>query len=69
MRIARRKSYSRDPHRDNNAFSDNRETRQMEQECVMRVGRKKLKMTGHFPPSPGDPYLRLAFPREVDRER
>lgn len=50
---------------DNKAFSDERETRQMEQESVMRVGRKKLKMTGHFPPSPGDPYLRMAFPREV----
>jgi len=37
----------------------------MEQECVMHVGRKKLKMIGHFPPSTGDPYLRLAFPREV----
>jgi hypothetical protein len=22
-------------------------------------------MTGHFPPSAGDPYLRIAFPREV----
>ena len=29
----------------------------------MRIGRKKYKMTGHFPPSAGDPYLRLAFPR------
>ena len=31
----------------------------------MIVGRKKYKMTGHFPPSAGDPYLRIAFPREV----
>jgi hypothetical protein len=31
----------------------------------MRVGRKRFKMSGYFPPSPGDPYLRLAFPREV----
>jgi hypothetical protein len=45
------------------AFSNEQETRQMEQECVMRIGRKKYKMTGHFPPSAGDPYLRLAFPR------
>jgi hypothetical protein len=29
------------------------------------VGRKRLKMTGHFPPSPSDPYLRMAFPRQV----
>jgi hypothetical protein len=41
------------------------EAQRMEQECVMHVGRKKFKMTGHFPPSPGDRYLRLAFPREV----
>ncbi len=41
------------------------ETRQMEKECVMKVGRKKYKMTGHFPPSSGDPYLRLIFPRAV----
>jgi hypothetical protein len=41
------------------------ETRQMEKECVMRVGRKKYKMTGHFPPSSGDPYLRLIYPRAV----
>ena len=45
------------------AFSNEQETRQMEQECVMRIGRKRYKMTGHFPPSAGDPYLRLAFPR------
>jgi len=31
----------------------------------MRIGKKKFKMTGHFPPSPRDPYLRLAFPREA----
>ena len=48
-----------------NAFSDAKETRRMEQESVMRVGRKQIKVTGHFPPSAGDPYLRLAFPRQV----
>jgi len=47
------------------ALSDEQETRRMQDESVMRVGRKKLKMTGYFPPSAGDPYLRLAFPREV----
>jgi hypothetical protein len=45
------------------AFSNEQETRKMEEESVMRIGRKKYKMTGHFPPSAGDPYLRLAFPR------
>lgn len=53
------------PIADANALSDSRETSRMEQECVMHAGRKKIKMSGHFPPSPGDPYLRLAFPREV----
>src|SRR5581483_6666027 len=47
------------------AYDDAESTRQMEEESVMHVGRKKFKMTGHFPPSPGDPYLRVAFPREV----
>jgi hypothetical protein len=47
------------------ALSDEHETHRMEGECVMRVGRKKLKMAGYFPPSAADPYLRLAFPREV----
>jgi hypothetical protein len=49
----------------NPAFSDQHEVHKMEEESVMRVGRKKFKMTGHFPPSPSDPYLRMAFPREV----
>lgn len=47
------------------AFSDERETRTMEQESVMIVGHKKYKMTGFFPPTSADRYLRLAFPREV----
>jgi hypothetical protein len=47
------------------AFSDEAEIRRMEAESIMRVGRKKIKMTGHFPPSAGDPYLRIAFPRQV----
>jgi hypothetical protein len=50
---------------DTPAFSNERETQQMQQDCFMRVGRKRLKMTGHFPPSASDPYLRLAFPRQV----
>lgn len=46
------------------AFSEEKEVSRMEDECIMRVGRKKVKITGHFPPTPGDPYLRLAFPRQ-----
>lgn len=41
------------------------ELKRMEEECVMRVGRKTYKMTGHFPPSPSDPWMRLVFPRAV----
>jgi hypothetical protein len=50
----------------NHGFFDEKETRRMEEESVMRIGRKKIKMTGHFPPSPGDPYVRMAFPRQVE---
>jgi hypothetical protein len=49
----------------NPAFSNAEETHRMEEESVMRAGRKKFKTTGYFPPSAGDPYLRLAFPRQV----
>lgn len=41
------------------------EAKKMEEECLLKVGRKKYKMVGHFPPTPGDPYLRLVFPRAV----
>jgi hypothetical protein len=47
------------------ALSDEQEVHRMEEECVMRVGRKKFKMSGFFPPTAADRYLRLAFPREV----
>jgi hypothetical protein len=46
-------------------FDDASETKRMEEESVMRVGRKKYKITGSFPPTSSDVYLRLAFPREV----
>lgn len=49
----------------NEGLLDEREVRRMEDESVMRAGRRKIKMTGHFPPSARDPYLRLAFPRQV----
>jgi hypothetical protein len=47
------------------ALSDAAESRHMEDESMMKVGRRKFHMTGHFPPTPSDPYLRLIFPREV----
>ena len=46
-------------------LADAAESRRMEQESVLKIGRKKLKMTGHFPPTPSDPYLRMVFPREA----
>lgn len=46
-------------------FDDAELTKRMEDECLMEVGRKKYKMTGNFPPTARDPYLRIAFPRQV----
>lgn len=46
-------------------FDDGAQTKKMEEESIMRVGRKKYKITGSFPPTEHDTYLRLAFPREV----
>jgi len=48
-----------------NALSDAEEARHMEEESIMKVGRQKYKMEGHFPPVPGDPFLRLVYPRVV----
>jgi hypothetical protein len=48
---------------DRKALEDPVEVRRMEEECVLKVGRKKYQMTGHFPPGMTDPYLRLVFPR------
>jgi hypothetical protein len=46
------------------AYSDSKELDALE-DSAMRVGRKKIQMTGYFPPSVRDPYLRIAFPRQV----
>jgi hypothetical protein len=46
-------------------FADAAEVKRMEEECVLKVGPKKYKMTGHFPPSPSDAWMRLVFPRVV----
>jgi hypothetical protein len=46
-------------------LADAKEAKRMEEECFLKVGRKKYKMTGHFPPTPDDPYLRLVFPRQL----
>jgi hypothetical protein len=46
-------------------FDDAGQTKKLEEETFMKVGRKKYKMTGHFPPTQNDVYLRIAFPRQV----
>ncbi len=51
---------------DMNVLAEAEETRRMEKECVLRSGKKRLRMAGHFPPTSSDPYLRLLFPRDLD---
>ncbi len=52
------------------ALADADEARRMEDESVMRVGRREYKMEGHFPPVPSDPFLRLIYPRvATDRDK
>lgn len=46
-------------------YGDEKELERLEKESAMVVGRKKIQMTGYFPPSAGDPVLRIAFPRQV----
>ena len=41
------------------------ESQRLDQETEMKIGRKKYKILGHFPPTPSDPVLRLVFPRAV----
>lgn len=40
-------------------------THEMEDKCFLRVGKRKYRMVGHFPPTQWDPYLRLVFPRDI----
>lgn len=53
---------------DPNALADAKESERMEEECLLRIGRHKYKIAGHFPPTPSDPFLRLIFPRAVGPE-
>jgi hypothetical protein len=52
-------------YRDPRPLADANEARRMEEESVLQVGKKKYKITGQFPPTPSDPYLRLVYPRKV----
>ncbi len=47
------------------ALADVSETKRMESESLLRVGKRKVKTTGHFPPTPADPILRLIFPKDL----
>ena len=46
-------------------LGDARESKRMEEESVMLIGKKSYPIVGHFPPTPSDPVLRLIFPRAV----
>ncbi len=45
------------------ALADGGEAKRMKDDSQIKVGKKKVKSTGHFPPTPNDPVLRLIFPR------
>jgi len=47
------------------SISDAVESRSLEHDSVLHIGRRSYKLVTHFPPTPGDPYLRYVFPREV----
>ena len=46
-------------------ITDREESKRMEEDSVMLIGRKTYHIEGHFPPVPSDPVLRLIFPRAV----
>jgi len=46
-------------------YSEAKETQQLEKGSTMHVGRRRVRLTSYFPPSAADPYLRMAFPRDV----
>ncbi len=46
-------------------FSEEAEIRHMQETSAMRSGKVKVKMSGYFPPTDNDPYVRMAFPREI----
>ncbi|MCU0245253.1 MAG: hypothetical protein MUC42_01690 [Bryobacter sp.] len=50
---------------DPRGFEDPAETQRMTEETVLKAGRRKLKLSGHFPPTPSDPVVRFIFPREI----
>jgi len=45
------------------AAMDAKEMAEMENQSTLRIGKKKLKMSGYFPASESDPFTRLIFAR------
>ncbi len=45
------------------AAMDAKEMAEMENQSVMRLGKRKVKMSGYFPASESDPFTRLIFSR------
>jgi hypothetical protein len=48
----------------NKGLEDGGEIKRMENSSTMQVGKKRVGMSGYFPPAENDPYLRFAFPRQ-----
>ena len=48
------------------SLADAQDARKLEEESYLKAGKRKVKLMGHFPPSPSDPFLRLIFPRDLD---
>jgi hypothetical protein len=51
--------------RDSSALADAIESKSLEKDSIMYAGRRAYKLVTVFPPTPGDPYIRYVFPREV----
>ena len=49
----------------NDAFSNEAETRRLEHDSVMDAGHGRVKLSAYFPPTSTDPHLYFAFPREL----
>ena len=49
------------------AYYDADELDEMEKESVMKLAGRKVRMTGYFPPSDKDPFLRIAFPKDLSK--
>ena len=49
----------------NDAFSNEAETRRLEHDSAMDAGHGRVKLSAYFPPTSTDPHLYFAFPREL----